>query len=230
MSRKRKNLIILILLIIVFAFIIQKSLSKYVITLEQIHSQESTSFYFESDIADVDGKTYSIDDWDGQTLDIDFYVRNYIDSLQNADEDVTYTISVTTSDSDKVTATITDSSDDEVSSTDKLTMSSGSNVQDDYILNIVPVSIAEGDEVEINLSIKSTSPYEKELTSKITLTVKTTIDAYKASLANSSDETYVILSLQINEASDDISIKYDNTKLTLDMSTAIVNRSYSYTR
>lgn len=229
---KKKNLklnkLLLVTIIIIVALVITKTISKYIMQLkDEKHTQESTVFYFESEIADVNGKEYKIDNWDGtstKTVEID--VRNYLNSLSKSSENITYNIVAKLtddSDADLIDVLIYDSEDTKISETTELVLSNTSIEQDDYVLKIIPKvdELEDGKKFNIELTINSTTPYTKDLKANIEIVVNKKYNI--ATLYNSENGEYTILNLQINNVNEDITIKYDNTKLILDKSSYLVN-------
>lgn len=113
MRNKKKNIfnlidkkIILIVAVLLLVLLIQTSLSKYTQQIKHINTQESTQFYFECNIADVETKEYDITNWDGESNEeIEFYVRNYTNSLIKSEEDITYDMSINITDSEGIEIT-----------------------------------------------------------------------------------------------------------------------------
>ena len=231
-NKKLKPLIrnlIFFISVLALIFVVKKSLSKYVIQLKETNYQESTAFYFESDIADVTAKEYTINDWDVQTPQkIEFYVRNYTNSLLKSDEDISYDLS----------ARVIDNTDDGVDDASLVnvyvqkvetnnqvtsdTLSQAEFKENKYLLVVETVAnanIQPGATFEIELSIKSTSTYVKELLSKIILKVEDEID-YETNLIDSNE--YSTLNMKMN-TSKNLTIEFDNSKLILDTSNYLVS-------
>lgn len=233
---KRKNdkkiiYVSLIIMIIVLALLISNSMSKYIIRIRDIHAQESTAFYFESEIADVDGNEYKINNWDGTEQAIKIDIKNYTSNLLKTSQNIRYTINAkiienssdTTKNSELIETIIYDKANTRITENQEFTLEKGKLSQDTYTLSIIPkvANLEDGKTFNIELTISSIEPYTKELKANIKITVNEMED-YIATLSNSSNGEYSILNLKVNNPND-ITIKYDNTKLILDRSNSLIN-------
>jgi hypothetical protein len=229
--------VIFLVSILLIIFFISKSLSKYLIEIQDTHSHESTAFYFESDIADVDeGKKYNINDWDGKIKTIDFTVKNYINNLLKTNEEITYKMSANIVDDsgnivndDSIELLIVDNNNKTINENSICTLSKSDELQEEkYTLKIVPQNNLGNDaKLNIKLLISSQTPYTKDLIANFTLAVDNKVP-YEANLLNSTNGEYVTLNLKINDPQD-ITITYDNSKLILDKSQNIVNNTQENT-
>lgn len=207
-----KNLIIVICvgIIILAAFFIQSSLSKYVIEETQEHAQESSKFYFESNLADIDGQTFYIID---EYKEISFYVRNYNNNLLYTMQEIEYEINVESDDG--ISVVIKDEDDNEINGTQ--TLNAGDILQNNYILKISKDESYTESSFNIKITIKSTSPYTKEITSNIQVSESEEEEENVISLDVSDDKEYAKLSITAN-STEDITVTYDTDKLKLDES------------
>ena len=211
-----------LLLILIGILVLATTYGKYVIDKKDTKVQESSAFYFESDLASTSGRQYNLT-WNGiDEKEINFNVFNYIDTLQNTKEDIKYTISaIATSNSNLVNLKVYNSSENEVSSSNELILNGDTNSKSGYTLKINKKStIAEDTVINLKITITASSPYTKELTSNIKLTVKNE-EEYEKDLFSQND--YVVLNLHTKEIKNNITIKYNNSKLTLDKSNKLVN-------
>ena len=79
--------------IIVFLLIIAKTKSKYVAKLQSTHTIESSAFYFESNLASVDGIEYDAGKWNGTNpINLEFYVNNFENEYLITGDDIKFTI------------------------------------------------------------------------------------------------------------------------------------------
>ncbi len=228
-TRKKKQKInikyILILMIIIALILIMRSFGKYVLERKDTHSQDSSVFYFESEIADIgEGKEYTLY-WDGtNTKQIEFGIKNYIDKLQMTYQDIRYTIKAEiTQGQELVTAKIIDSSETEIKETDELILKESVLSDNKYKLCLQPnESIIDESEISIELTISSTEPYTKELNSTLKVIVKKDKE-YELKYIENEDHT--VINLRTHTLRNDIEIEYDNTKYVVDISNNIVKNS-----
>ena len=228
-TRKKKQKInikyILILMIIIALILIMRSFGKYVLERKDTHSQDSSVFYFESEIADIgEGKEYTLY-WDGtSTKQIEFGIKNYIDKLQMTYQDIRYTIKAEiTQGQELVTAKIIDSSETEIKETDELILKESVLSDNKYKLCLQPnESIIDESEISIELTISSTEPYTKELKSTINIIVK---KEKEYDIERIEYEEYTIMNLGTYTLKNNIEIEYNNQKYIVDTSSNIVNNS-----
>lgn len=224
-SKINKRYILSILLLVAIV-LIARSFGKYVIEKKDTHVQESSGFYFESEIADTgEGKEYAINNWDGNdTNNIDFGIRNFTNSLLNTKDDIIFKIAASAKkNAELVNVKIYDSSDNEILQNQELKITGKDNNESKYQLRIEPKeSIEEGKEIDVELTIFSSNPYTKELKSSIKFIVKKNKN-YEASLINSINGEYVTLNVKAISPDKDLKIEYDNSKLVLDSSSNLTN-------
>lgn len=228
-SRKTKKKInikhITAILVIIALALIARSTAKYVLEKKDTHAQDSSVFYFESEIADIgEGKEYTLY-WDGtSTKQIEFGIKNYIDKLQMTNQDIKYTIEAEiTEGQDLATAKITNSSGTEIRQTDELILKESVLSDNKYKLCLQPnESIIDESEISIELTISSTEPYTKELNSTLKVIVKKDKE-YELKYIENEDHT--VINLRTHTLRNDIEIEYDNTKYVVDISNNIVKNS-----
>ena len=94
---------------------------------------------------------------------------------------------------------------------------------DEYVLEVLPNGNMEtGEEFQIELVATSTSLYEKII--KATVIIKTNIiENYIVNLTDSSNANYSILNIKVNEPNEDLTVKYDSSKLILDKASYLIN-------
>ena len=140
-------LVIFLLLSVVFARYIYNIINNYIL--------ETKHLYFYSSVLDVNGKNFSIQNWDGYepyhfTVDL----RDYKNEDRRTDVDIPYTISITC-DTTKVTCTTTKGSGATlVHTTDS----------DSFIVDVTPlpgVTLTENDVIKVTTTVTTTSPYKK---------------------------------------------------------------------
>lgn len=224
---KKKNYrnILLVLAVIIFILLLARSAAKYVLERKDTHAQDSSSFYFESEIADIDdGKTYTLY-WDGEeTKKISFSLKNYIDQLQMTNQDIKYKITAAAiNNADDVNLKIYDESENVISSNEVLTLKGAEVKENNYGLDITSnTTLEEETEIDIKLTFSSTEPYTKELNSTLKVIVKKDKE-YELKYIENEDHT--VINLRTHTLRNDIEIEYDNTKYVVDISNNIVKNS-----
>ena len=254
---KKKNLVIMIFLIILIigTLFIRKTFSRYVIERKGTHVQESTAFYFDSNLKEQE---YRINEWNGKdSQDIKFNVKNYIDSVQVTDEEIKYDIEAqiidedgdNINDEDLVSIEIEDENGNNISKEKQDTNGNKISYAENLVLNsktenaeqilkenqykLVVTSksdkIENGKIINIQLKIKAISPYTKEITSNIKMKVHINSN-YVTNIVEAENGEYVKLNIKVNNPEKDLGIKFDNTKLELDKSSYILKDIYILTQ
>ena len=93
---KRKIIVLIVLLVIVFLLSIGKTFSKYINTTNWDYSYNSKDFYFNSDYLSEEEKTIYINSWDGS--DITFNISNALNKDTFTKENISYEVSCISSD------------------------------------------------------------------------------------------------------------------------------------
>ena len=140
-------LIIFLILSVVFARYIYNIINNYIL--------ETKHMYFYSSVLDVNGKNFSIQNWDGfEPYHFTVDLRNYKNDDRRSDVDIPYTISITCDDT-KVTCTTTKGSGATLAHTTD---------SDSFIVDVVPkqgVTLTEDDVIKVTTTVTTTSPYKK---------------------------------------------------------------------
>ena len=210
----KRNRLIFIIALIVLCLITAYSFSKYVIQITELHIQTPKEFYFKSNILTTDNKTYEVHGWDGKSqYSISLNLQNYEDELRITSDDLKYDFSaISKTDGINVT-TLGETSG---------TLIGNSKEQKQIDIKINPSKvIATGEYAEIELSAKSSSPYEKEI--KATFKIYSQkLSVYDVDLKDSNDEDYAKLYISTQNLKEPLNITYDNTKVILDTNSDIL--------
>jgi len=200
---------------IIFFFIFAVSMSKYVFKLKDEHQIESSAFYFASDIAGIEKKFFSTENWNGDSeLQINFDVENYENQSLITKEDIKYTISVEKIDdtNNEITAEVY-KNNTKISGEQTLTGNALST--NDYVIKVSKNnSTITATAFNLKVKITSVSPYKKELVGNIKINIPQENNEISTSLKDNGD--YVSLSIKTNDYLEDKIITYDTTKLVLD--------------
>lgn len=223
--RRNKNIFILLCIaIIVFFLIIAKTKSKYFAKLQSTHTIESSAFYFESNLASVDGIEYDAGKWDGiNPINLEFYINNFENEYLITGDDIKFTIEAEkTNDSNNDLNVQILSGTSQVSGEQVLT--GNTKTTKNYKLKISKAGTTlTQNSYNIKLKINSSSPYRKELIGNINITKENINSNIDATLSDNAG--YVTLNLKVNDVLANKTITYDNTKLTLDKSNTLLSDS-----
>lgn len=181
--RAHKKISIVVLVVAMLIILFGSTLARYIYNVVNNYILESREFYFNSTILDMNGKDYKINNWDGvndYTLTID--VTNKKNSLASTKSDIAYDIEVSCPDSVECNLSKTNGIIFETATTDT------------YEINVVPIeAFHEGDEVTIETTATSTSPYVKSLSATYTLGVETSNFTYD--IEDNTNDKYLTLNL-----------------------------------
>lgn len=167
--RRHKKLSIFILSFLIIFLLVASIYGRYIHNIIQNYILETKAFYFNSSILNINGKNYSITNWDGVNtypLTIDLNNRKSDDVYTTTD--IEYTISY------------------ECPSTVRCTLSKTTGIihpldaTDSYQISVTPLShFGEGDAVTITTAVESTSPYHKRMYATYTIGVERSDFSYE---------------------------------------------------
>lgn len=210
------------IIVVIFFLIISSTLAKYVFKVKNIQPIESEEFYFTSDIEG----NYTRE-WAGKSeLEIKFCVKNYDSQSLITPEDIIYNIEVEKSndENNEITTKIYEENK-EIS--DNQTLKGNEQSIKNYIMKISTNKKITSDLVNIKLKINSISPYKKELVSNIDINILNPNNDISSMIIDNGE--YVTLKIQTNDYIESKTITYDNTKLVLDQSSAVLKNISSST-
>lgn len=158
---KKFRAIIIISLIAIILVLIFEVLARYASNNFSDFFFESKEFYFYSDKLTTDGANYQIDNWSGvEEYNIVINMNSMKNNLKKANYDIGYEISYTASDNIIC----------QISKTEGI-ISSQTNT-DSFNLKITPNAVFQnGDNAWVDINVKSTGEYEKELKATFKLVV-----------------------------------------------------------
>lgn len=167
--RKHKKASIVLLIALIIFVVIATVFGRYIRNIIHNYILETRAFYFNSSILNINGKSYSITNWDGVNsypLTIDLNNKKTDDVYTTTD--ITYTVSV------------------DCPSTVICTLSKTSGVihpldeTDSYQIVVTPVQrFGENDTVTLTTSVSSTAPYHKTMSATYTIGVETSDFGYE---------------------------------------------------
>ncbi|MBP5678877.1 MAG: hypothetical protein J6X28_03520 [Bacilli bacterium] len=199
--RKHKTLSIVLLSVLIVFVIIATVFGRYIRNIIHNYILETKNFYFNSSILHINGKNYSITNWDGvnaYTLTIDLNNRK-TDEIYTT-SDINYTIQVS------------------CPSTVICTLSKNSGTlhpqdsTDSYQITVNPIqSFGENDNVTLTTTVESSTPYHKTMSATYTIGVERSNFSYE--IVDGVNEKYLTLNLtnavtfyQVSEAFGDYAV------------------------
>ena len=213
--------IIIFVIFLIFFLILSVTMAKYVLKIEDTHQIESSSFYFNSDIAQDKESDYCTKNWDGEdNLEINFSINNYENLNLVTKENITYEIEIEKLDdkNNEITAQIYENN---IEIAGEQTLTGGALETKNYILKITKNSTITADEFNLKLKIKSLTPYKEELVSNIKINMIKSNNTIDSSITDNGE--YVTLKIQTNDYIDSKTITYDNTKIVPDKANNLLN-------
>ena len=153
--RKHRKFSTFVMYVLVFFLVLSVVFARYIYNIINNYILETKRMYFYSSVLDVNGRNFSIQNWDGYepyhfTVDL----RNYKNDDRRSDVDIPYTINISC-DTTKVTCTTTKGSGGTLLHTTD---------SDSFIVDVVPVvgvTLTEDDIIKVTTTVTTTSPYKK---------------------------------------------------------------------
>ena len=181
--RKHKTFSIAVLCLLVLFLGITIVFGRYIHNIINNFILETKAFYFNSSILNINGKNYSIVNWDGvNSYNLTIDLNNRKNDLKHTLTDITYNISVNCPDT--VVCTLSKESgiirpEDET---------------DSYVITVTPIqNFYEGDSVRVTTSVTSTLPYQKTMSATYTIGVEKSDFSYE--IVDSVNSKYLTLNL-----------------------------------
>ena len=167
--RKHKKLSIVFLSVLIVFVLIATVFGRYIRNIIHNYILETRNFYFNSSILNINGKNYSITNWDGvnaYTLTIDLNNRKTDEVYTTSD--IVYSIQVDC----PSTVICTLSKDNGVIHPEDAT--------DSYQITVTPIqSFGQNDTVTVSTSVESSLPYHKAMSATYTIGVERSNFAYE---------------------------------------------------
>jgi hypothetical protein len=181
--QENRKLSIIILIELLLFLIISVTFGRYVYNVVHNYIIESKGFYFNSSVLKPNGKSYSINNWDGvNSYPFTIDINNKKNDEIYTQSDITYTIEV-----------ICPSSVTCVTSQNSGTIYKEAHT-DSYTITVTPRQTFEaGDTITINTKVTSTFPYTKELSATYHLGVQKANFSY--SIDDAAGEKFCTLNL-----------------------------------
>ena len=158
-----KLIIIIISLVVVGLVLFKPSLARYVYNGIKNYYYESQGFYFNCDKLSEDTALLQLDNWDGvEPFPLEYHLNSFKNNSIASKSAISYTITKKCETEANVSCTIS-----------KETGLIPTNTHKDYFtIRVIPnEQLSQGDSVKVKVTVKSSSPYEKELKGVVTLNV-----------------------------------------------------------
>ena len=209
------NPIILIIILVVVVFLTPKivSTAKYIYNAVHEHYLSSKDFYFSSDKLNIAHTEYEItNNWSGaEPYTITVNMSSKENDNAYTDSDITYTISATCS--SNVTYTLS-----KTSSTIVGKEHNGVN-EDSFTVTLNPIgntALAEGEAAWVDITAKSTSPYEQEIYGKLIIEVGSAEISYE--IIDKTNQQYLTVNITNSQSvGANVTLSYNPSVVLLDM-------------
>lgn len=187
----------------------------------------SKKFYFTSNLLTVNTAEYNYINWGGtDTYEIECELYSYANELLKLDYDLEVEITCTVPEKyrDKIRCGINSTAEPEgyagvVNSKENIYATTNETTIKIYIIPLV--TIAEGESVQIQISAKTNSPYEKTISCNIELTVQNQGNTF--TIDDKENQSYALLKLKnLNETESEITLTFDPEILRIDMNDEIM--------
>lgn len=181
--REHKLVSIIVLCVSTLFLFVTVAFGRYIKNIINNYLLEAKSFYFNSTVLGINGKNYSIVNWDGvNSYPLTIDINNRKNALRHTDADIVYT--VTANCPTTVSCTLSKNggtlyADDET---------------DSYVLTVTPLqNFYEGDTVTVSTTVLSSSPYQKQMSATYTIGVQKSNFSYN--IEDSVNSKYLTLNL-----------------------------------
>lgn len=193
--RKHRKFFLILAAILIILIGLSSIFGRYLYNYVNNYILETKEFYFNSSVLKMNTSQYRINNWDGvnaYTLTIDLNNRKNV--LKKTDVDIEYVTEVTCKNG--ITCTTSKTSGTIVKDLES----------DSFQVQVVPQRRYEaGEEIEINIKARSTSPYTKELSA--TYYLRVVENDYNYNIEDEENQNYLVLNFinsltfyQVNEA------------------------------
>lgn len=187
----------------------------------------SKEFYFTSNMLTTNTSTYTYTNWGGtDTYELECKLYSFANELLKLDYDLDFEITCTVPEAyrDKIRCGINSTTepvgyDGTISSEEIIYASTNVATVKFYVIPLV--NIEEGDSVKIQISAKTTSPYEKTISSDVVLKVQNQGNSF--TIVDEENQSYALLKLTNSIETDaNITLTFDPAELRIDMNDEII--------
>lgn len=188
----------------------------------------SKEFYFTSNLLTTNKSGYSYTNWGGADVyEIDCKLYSYANELLKVDYDMDYEITCTVPEKyrNKIRCGIKTTTEPEGyngSVTYNGIIYCSTNVENVKIYVIPLTSVSQGDSVEVEISARTTSPYQKTISATIELKVQA--EGKSFTIEDEANQGYAILNLtNAIEAEANVILEFDPAILRIDMNDELIS-------
>ncbi len=186
--RKHKKLSNFVMSILIIFLVLSVVFARYIYNIINNYIIETKHMYFYSSVLDVNGKNFSIQNWDGyETYHFTVDLRNYKNDDRRSDVDIPYTINISC-DTTKVTCTTTKGTGGTLEHTTD---------SDSFIVDVTPVNgvtLTEDDIIKVTTTVTTTSPYKKVIYGSYNIGIEKA--NFSKTIIDSAGSLYTILELK----------------------------------
>lgn len=215
---KLKVSIVIILVIIAFTTTV---FGRYIYNSVREAYFTAKQFYFSSDILTVNGSNYQYNNWGGvDVYPIEFDLYSYNNKLSKLDYDLDYTVTCSTSDTEKIKCTI-NSYDEDATNTATGTIYATTNTSR-VVVFVTPIAtINKNESVKIQVTASTTVPYQKTISCEFTIKVETQGEnTYE--IEDVANRDYAMLKLtNANDTATQVTLQFNPSELRLDLNDEI---------
>ena len=219
---KLKVSIIIVLIVLSFTIAV---FGRYIYNSAREAYFTARQFYFSSDILTVNGSEYQYEDWSGMDVySIPIELYSYNNKFSKLDYNLDYTVTCSTSDSEKIKCTV-NSYDTDATNTDTGTIPFSTNTSTVTIFVTPLTTLNENETVTIQVSASTQVPYQKTISCEFTLKVAT-LGGVSYTIDDEENRDYALLNLiNTEDAATQVTLEFDPNKLRIDMNDdAYINR------
>lgn len=211
---KLKVSIVIILIILIFTTTV---FGRYIYNSVREAYLSAKEFYFSSNILTVNGSEYQYNNWGGvDVYPIEFDLYSYNNKFSKLDYDLDYTVTCSTSDTDKIKCTI-NSYDENATNTANGTIYATTNTSRVVVFVTPLATINRNDSVKVQVTASTSIPYEKTIYCEFTLKIETQGEN-TYSIEDVANRDYAILQLvNANDTATSVTLEFDPSELRLDL-------------
>lgn len=215
---KFKITIIVILIVLAFAISV---FGRYIYNNIRESYFTARQFYFSSDILTVSRAEYQYDNWGGlDVYPIEIELYSYNNQVSKLDYDLDYTVTCSTSDTDKIRCTV-NSYDEDATTTDTGTIYATTNTSKVTVFVTPLTEMRENETVKVLVSASTEVPYQKTISCEFTLKIQNQ-SGVNYSIEDVANQDYAVLKLvNTSDIATQVTLEFDPSVLRLDMNDEI---------
>lgn len=215
---KFKITIIVILIVLAFAISV---FGRYIYNNIRESYFTARQFYFSSDILTVSRAEYQYDNWGGlDVYPIEIELYSYNNQVSKLDYDLDYTVTCSTSDTDKIRCTV-NSYDEDATTTDTGTIYATTNTSKVTVFVTPLTEMRENETVKVLVSASTEVPYQKTISCEFTLKIQNQ-NGVNYSIEDVANQDYAVLKLvNTSDIATQVTLEFDPSVLRLDMNDEI---------